>query len=316
MTRGRLRLLRAGVCALSLLAAALAGELLWRFLRLRVPGLASNPIPTIHDAELGWRYPPDVQVRHRTAGFDVTVRLDGQGRRVGREPGRPGAPRAVFIGDSLTLGWGVEEEDSFVGQLREDLGWETVNLGTAGYGTDQSYLRLRRDGLSQRPAVVVYTYCRNDPVEVLHARRYGRAKPRFRLEGGRLAGFPPRVSFFERHSALYHSASSFLARYEAPPTAAQRSAAQDLIARLVLAMDEASRRAGARFALVYYDEPWLRRSLEGHGVLQIDWGPALARARREGGPALFAPDGHWTRHGNRLVAREIARALRASGIQR
>lgn len=306
--------LRAGVVAVSLLAAGLAGELLWRALRLRVPGLASHPIPTLHDAEVGWRYRPNVRVRHRTADFDVTVRLDGQGRRVGERPGRPGAPRVVFVGDSLTLGWGVEDEESFVGLLREEAGLDTVNLGTAGYGTDQSYLRLRRDGLAERPAAVVYTYCRNDPIEVLHDRRYGRAKARFRLEGGHLVGVPLRASLLERNSALYHSTSSFLARYEAPPSPAGTLAAQALIARLVLAMDEASRQAGARFVVVYYDEPWLRRSLAGSGVLQADWGPALALAQREAGPPLIGLDGHWRQRGNRLVAREIGRVLQAAGI--
>jgi lysophospholipase L1-like esterase len=304
--------LRVAIFAVSLLAAALAGELLWRSLRVPL-GLATNPIPTVYDAEVGWRYQPNVRVRHRTATFDVTVRLDGQGRRVGERPRRPGAARAVFVGDSITLGWGVEEEESFVGLLREEAGLETVNLGTAGYGTDQSYLRLRRDGLALAPDVVVYTYCRNDPVETLHPRRYGRAKAWFRLEGGNLLGFPPRASFIERHSALYHSTSSFLARWEDRPSPAQTLAAQGLITRLVLAMDEASRRAGARFAVVYYDEPWLRRSLEGSGVLQVDWGPAIAQAGQARGPSLFAPDGHWSRRGNRLVAREIARALRVAG---
>lgn len=306
--------LRVGVLGFSLVAAALAGELLWRFLRPRVPGLAGNPIPTEYDAGVGWRYRPSRLVRHRTADFDVIVRLDERGYRVGERPGRPGAPRAVFIGDSLTFGWGVEEEESFVGRLREEAGLDTVNLGTAGYGPDQSYLRLRRDGLPLRPAVVVYTYCRNDPAEVLHGHRYGRAKTRFRLDGDRLVGLPPRASFLERHSSFYHSASSFLARHEPPPSPGQTLEARRLIARLVLGMSEVSRQAGARFVVVFYDEPWLLRSLAGADVLQVDWGRALARAKRDGGPGLFRPDGHWSRRGNQIVAREITLALQASGF--
>jgi hypothetical protein len=57
-------------------------------------------------------------------------------------------------------------------------------------------------------------------------------------------------------------------------TNVQTLAAQALITRLVLAMEEVSRQAGARFVVVYFDEPWLRQPLEGSGVLQVDWGPA------------------------------------------
>lgn len=309
-------LLLALLPVLAVLPALLAGELLWRFLRPRLPGVASNPVPMLYDEHLGWRYRPGVRVRHLGAGFDVEVRIDGQGRRAGRAPGRAGAagPRAVFAGDSLTFGWGVEEEESFPGLLRDRLGLDAVNLGVAGYGTDQSYLRLRREGLPLGPALAVYTYCGNDLREILDDSRYGRAKPWFRLQGERLVGLPPRPSFLERRSVLYHSAASLLARHEEPPTPAEAAAARRLAIRLVAAMAGETRRAGGTFALVHSDEPWLGRAFDGAGgaALVIDVGPAFARARREQGPVGFAADPHWNRLGHRVVAAEVARALRAA----
>ena len=304
---------RLGLALLALLLALAACEGAWRWLRPRIPGLASHPFPVIHDEHLGWRYRPGVCVRHRKREFHVEVCFDERGGRARHAPSAarlPGRPLAVFVGDSQAFGWGVEERESFAGLLRERLGLATVNLAVAGYGTDQSYLRLRRDGLPLGPDLVVYTYCRNDLKEVLHSRRYGRAKPRFWLEGERLVGRPPRPSWLTRHSVLYHSAASLLARYEPGLTPAEGATAEQLVVRLVAAMAEESRRAGAAFAVVYFDEPWLRRGL-GARVLQVDAGPALARAVSTEGPVDFVSDPHWNRRGHRIIAGEIARALAA-----
>jgi hypothetical protein len=68
--------------------------------------------------------------------------------------------RAVLLGDSLTYGYGVGDEQTFarlVDDARPDV--EIVNLGVQGYGLDQSRLALEARGLAYRPDVVVLDVC-------------------------------------------------------------------------------------------------------------------------------------------------------------
>jgi lysophospholipase L1-like esterase len=314
MTGGRLRrLLQGGLLSLVVLAAAAAAaEMLWRVLKSR-SWVPVSPFAVRYDPVLGWGYPPYSRVRHRTAEFDVEFRFDNAGRR-GGGISPYGPPVAVFAGDSLTLGWGLAEPETFAARAGRALGLQVANLGVAGYATDQAYLRLLRDGLPLRPRLVVFTFCPNDLREVLHGRRYGRSKPQFRLEGGRLVLSPvtDRTTFLERHSVLYGSIASLRERYSAPQSADDSRLAQALVLALVRAMAAASRTAGARFVLVIYErESWLIEPLTRlePGSVVVDAGPALARARLREGPVEFDRDPHWNGRGARVVAGEILRSL-------
>jgi hypothetical protein len=275
----------------------------------------ASPIPVRYDADLGWGYPPRVRVRHRDAEFDVELRFDAAGRRGGGiDPAGP--PVAVFVGDSLTLGWAVAEEETFAVRTGRALGFQTANLGVAGYGTDQSYLKLLRDGLPLRPALVVYTFCRNDLAEVLHGRRYGRSKPRFRQQEDRLVLSPvaERTTFLERHSALYGSFQSFLqGRRDGALSEAETREARRLVLRLTRAMAAASRNAGSRFVLITDGDSWLAAALTGLGpeVLYADARPFLRQAAGEG-PVRFASDPHWNGCGHAAVAAAVVRTLAAA----
>src|SRR5260221_3658003 len=111
----------------------------------------------------GWR------TRHRGADFDVSVVTDAAGHRVQDRPKAGPAPGGLlFVGDSLTFGWGVRAEDSFAERLGAELLLPVTNLGVPGYGTDQSYLALRREIASCKPRVTVYTFCANDLAELAH----------------------------------------------------------------------------------------------------------------------------------------------------
>jgi hypothetical protein len=102
------------------------------------------------DPVLGWAYIPNQTVVHEigTAKQKVPIYFDTLGLRV-RAPGvryDPEAPTALFVGCSYTFGHGVPYEESFIGRLAATPGfpYQVVNLGVQGYGTDQSWLMLKR----------------------------------------------------------------------------------------------------------------------------------------------------------------------------
>ncbi|MCP3957968.1 MAG: hypothetical protein GY719_08960 [bacterium] len=310
-----------GTLVVSVLLSALAAELLWRFARSRGYGPATNSSYVVHDDALGWRYSPNATSRHLSGDFDVEIHIDRHGNRV---PGQDqagqdqadsglssGLPRVVFLGDSLTFGWGVRSEDSFPFLIGQQLDVEGINLGVAGYGTDQEYLKLRRDGLPLGPAVVVLTFCQNDLSEVMSGREYGRTKPRYRIDGPRLvlSEAADRTSALERYSSLYRSLRYFLSRRSSAPLEGERlTQARALVRRLICSMAEDSRQAGARFLVVYAGERWLGQALAEDGIEAIDVGEPLQRADDEE-PVTFQGDPHWNAHGHRVVAASIGAAL-------
>lgn len=298
----------AGLLVVSLLLSVLAAEGLWRLLQSRGHGPA-----TVYDEVLGWRFKPDTRNRHTTEDFDVEVRIDGLGRRRGAaEPESAERPRVVFVGDSLTFGWGVEEEQSFPSRIGRMLAVEVVNLGVTGYGLGQSYLLLRQEGLAMQPAIVVLTVCQNDFQEVVSERMYGRTKPRFRIDGEQLVLSPAgdRASWLERASTLYRTIALLLGRSRPRLEGERLAEARRLVRALIGAMAEESRRAGARFLVVHDGDGWLGQTLDEDGVELVDVGPALDRAEEAAGPVTFANDRlHWNARGHQVVAEELRAAV-------
>lgn len=105
------------------------------------------------DAELGWSIRPGGVSRNGLA------RANSDGIRGDREyPLDPPADRVrvATFGDSFTHGDEVSNSDMWQADLeraRPEL--EVINFGVNGFGTDQSYLRYRRDGRPYNPHVVV-----------------------------------------------------------------------------------------------------------------------------------------------------------------
>jgi lysophospholipase L1-like esterase len=83
----------------------------------------------------------------------------------------PGIRRVVFLGDSVTFGAGVKDDEPFPRLLERSINGagggpiETVNTGVVGYNTIQELARLERVGLPYEPDVVVLTFVVNDLLE-------------------------------------------------------------------------------------------------------------------------------------------------------
>lgn len=283
-----------------------------------------------HDPDLGWTPRPGVE---EEAGVVYTV--DGAHRRVTGPPGLPaGRPRVVLLGDSFTFGDEVSDPETWAWRLRAATGAEVLNLGALGYGLDQVLLRWERDGAPLAPDVVVVGH-----LDLLH-HRTGRAfsswaKPWFTVEaGGDLAlhGVPvPGPETLLRRQVvrpmlpgvLLDAAEGALEPSDADPMTPVLPVSARLLERLLGEIAE----TGARPVLAHFlhasalEGPADQRrsadrvfeeSCRHFDIVCVDLRPALTAARDEG-VALYRV-AHWSPEGNAVVARELARALRAEGL--
>ncbi len=79
--------------------------------------------------------------------------------------------RVLFLGDSFTFGWGVNDDETFCVRLEallndfkagNDVVWECVNLGASGYNTIQERILFEESVDRFKPDVVALVYYRND----------------------------------------------------------------------------------------------------------------------------------------------------------
>jgi lysophospholipase L1-like esterase len=83
----------------------------------------------------------------------------------------PGTRRVVFLGDSVTFGPGVKDDEPYPRLLESSINdagdgpIQTVNTGVVGYNTVQELARLVQAGLPYGPDVVVLTFVVNDLLE-------------------------------------------------------------------------------------------------------------------------------------------------------
>ena len=70
-------------------------------------------------------------------------------------------PKIIFLGDSYTMGWGVEQGESFAAVLEKELNKRVLNTGIASYGTAREYLtfeKINHDSCQ----LVILQFCPND----------------------------------------------------------------------------------------------------------------------------------------------------------
>lgn len=115
------------------------------------------------DPLIGRVHKPNVTAK--LMGVQVRTNSDGLRDREFPVPRGPKA-RIIFLGDSLTLGWGVEEADIFKNLLEEKLErirpTEIINFGTCNYNTEQEVHLFLQKGLKYKPDMVVVFYSIND----------------------------------------------------------------------------------------------------------------------------------------------------------
>jgi hypothetical protein len=142
-----------------------------------------------HDAELGWVGKPDVDFPDMY-GPGVFLRTNSQGfrgRRDFNEAAPPGKRRVICAGDSVTFGFGVDDDHSWCRLLESlDGRLETVNMSLPAYGVDQAYLWYKRDAARFQHHVNILAPITEDFTRMQLSRFRGYGKPVLALEDGQL----------------------------------------------------------------------------------------------------------------------------------
>jgi len=136
-----------------------------------------------------WKYASNIKERnddpqivygHRAGASEILMGAEVDTNQFGLRGGPttlekpPGTYRVAVVGDSITLGWGVAEEDTYPRQLERmlnenppdgfpiDVHYEVLNLGVGNYNTTQEIGRLREVGLPMNPDLILLGYFIND----------------------------------------------------------------------------------------------------------------------------------------------------------
>ncbi len=118
------------------------------------------------NADIGHEHIPNSAAR--LMGVDVRINSDGlRGKPYRIE--HTGAFRIAVLGDSLTFGWGVEEQDTFATRLEAALRRlgpaEVLIFGTGNYNTSQEVSLFAEKGIKYEPDMAVLFYFINDAEE-------------------------------------------------------------------------------------------------------------------------------------------------------
>jgi hypothetical protein len=163
------------------LGPALLEETLGAHVERIVTGAWPFPLEPLYvpDAQRGFRLRPGVEVQRVVAEATpaerrFTVRTDARGLRGRERPDPPaGAPRVLVVGDSMTFGEGVEDDEAFPARLEALLGGDARvwNAGVVSYGPIEEAVAVRELAPALAPDVVVLQVTvATDPTDALRWR--------------------------------------------------------------------------------------------------------------------------------------------------
>ena len=316
--------------AVALLAALLVGEIAVRVLvgaplheRLPLMRVRANPYR-------GWEMVPGEA--HYTYEHLVHVNALGlRGPEVAEK--EPGELRVLFLGDSLTYGQGVGDDETMPAALERALlardprrRWTVVNGGVRAYGTAQELGMLEELGARIRPDVVVLGWYWNDlderPIELAYQEFLPRGAFEFdgRNERGDFSPLRWKLAQIPRMSALamfFHDLTSANKLYT--PEVFEQGL--NRLERLLEHFRELCTPLAATPLVALIPD---RHRLEGHdetrpfeercaaladerGIAALQLLPALGPLYRERGRLPVVPyDGHYDADANRAMGERLA----------
>jgi hypothetical protein len=300
-----------------------------------------------YDPDLGWSHRPGLRIEGMY-GEGTVFTTNRQGFRAREDFGKAvpeGRYRVIALGDSFTMGYGVDDESSYAARMRAFCpALQTVNMGQGGYGVDQDYLWYKRDGTKLDAQVLLFAFVAEDFFRMAGDTFIGYPKPVLRARDGKLAvENVPVPQAWESRTTL-HRARTFMEslavvragqwiRGKFGGQGAERKAYEfygtvgdQVFAAAKLAFDDlaaVSKARGQHFVLVYLPasyllahEPsreakWLESYSRASGVPFINLTADFEQLTPAEIARMYRPDYHYSDEGNRFVARALLRHLGA-----
>lgn len=108
---------------------------------------------------------------HKTSEFEYIFNTNSQGFRGLKEykiEKRDDVKRIIVLGDSVALGHGVADDETFSFVLEKMLNEkgiksEVINMGVSGFGTAEELIQYENLSKNYRPDVIILSYFPNDP---------------------------------------------------------------------------------------------------------------------------------------------------------
>jgi lysophospholipase L1-like esterase len=116
---------------------------------------------TRRHSTLGWFHEAEKRsmLKKEAAEIQTEINTNSNGFRGSRNyqlASSAGNVRIVALGDSFTFGWGVHDQETFAAVIENlQSNAEVINLGSAGFGLDQTLLSFREIGSKFNPDYVV-----------------------------------------------------------------------------------------------------------------------------------------------------------------
>jgi lysophospholipase L1-like esterase len=112
----------------------------------------------------------NVDAIHKTAEYSYRYRTNSQGFRGTKEytiNPQDGVYRIVVQGDSVTLGYGVKDNETFSQALedmliKKGINAEVINMGVSGFGTAEELIQFHNVAKKYKPNLVIMGYFQND----------------------------------------------------------------------------------------------------------------------------------------------------------
>ena len=263
--------------------------------------------------------------------FEIEVDERGLRRAAGDDVDHPDATVVHTIGDSFTMGWGVDGDETYPAQLDRMLGprVDVRNLGVNGFGVLGATEKSTTQFAGGRPDLVVYLATENDYEDDETARRHARRPPWLRRlldlgDGFRRTFLVGSLPFAGRWALQLAGIEAAAIPGDDPPPHPIRI----LEEQLPLSSHRPDWGVSSKQALRRYLEDDLP---EGASMLILTHGTgpvvrdlaAFSRSlglevvRLEFDPRLIIPkDGHLTAEGNRQLAEVIAEIIRPAMAER
>ena len=318
VTRGRVYQAVRSACISALITlatlAVLEGMLRIANLRMLRDSSTERSLSYQYDPELGWAPVPNsnavitnartIHAQHNSLGFrDIEFMRDSR-------------PTMLFIGDSFVWGVDAEAGERFTDLLRSRLpGFNIVNAGVSGYGTDQEYLLLQRLWPKIEPKVVVLVFCAiNDRLDNSSSVRYeSYQKPYFAtLPDGalELRGQPvpkSRQVYVKENWLVRHSLLARVVAYNYVDLRHPAIDVPDPSERLVGKIREFVEAHGAKLVVgLQLRDDKLIQHLQAERIPYVSF---------DGAEAYSGPSGaHWTPEGQKLVADRLFDLLTSNDL--